>query len=149
MATPNGRVIDLTSIRERTKVKLDCGIRELRAPDDLTIEEYQVLAGLLPRYGTLIAKETRTPAEAQERIQLAQQLADMALVASPEEIAALSDVQRTLVSNLFTELCLPRLADLLQAGAAPMEDPSRGATSSPDLPASTAAPRRSGRRKSR
>lgn len=142
MATP---ILDLKTFIERPTVAIDGTPYELRNVDELSLLEYQRIAGTSRRLESIKTDEM-TDDEAAELSALADQICRMILVDVPADVHdALHDTQRMAVLQAF--ITLPRTAHLFGGRVSPGTVGTRtGASSSRGSRASTAGARSSGSR---
>ncbi len=98
-------IIDLTTPRKRTVIKMDSGTYRFRSPFDLTIAETTKVERLMPRFLELALKgHTRTLKEGEELGTLSAQVCAIGLLEGDAKTAGPSGC--VVLADFFFDLCL-------------------------------------------
>lgn len=140
--SPPPPMLDLVTTRVRPTVRIDQMLYDLRTIEDLTLEWMRWLERHSGRIHELLEARELGPAEGLELSALVDRVCRIALVAPDAVQDRLSDLQRVLVAQAFTE----RLPRSLARTSAPATEasPSTGTRRSRVSNASTAARRTTG-----
>ncbi len=143
MADP---ILDLSTLVDRPKIRIDGRLYELRSPDELSVLDSQRLTSAGKRIDALAgASDPAGEGDTRELAELIDDVTRRVLVEIPEAVfASLSQMQKLSICEVFTGLLLGRRMALAGAIArkltdSPKDTPSTGATPSRDSSASTAA----------
>lgn len=98
-------VIDLTTPRTRTVVKMDSGTYRFRSPYDLTIEETSYIDRTLLRFAELTEKgKKRTAQEAKEIVTISEKVCRLGLLEGDAKAAG--PIGQLVLADFFFDLCL-------------------------------------------
>lgn len=137
-------IIDLTTPRQRTTVKMDSGTYRFRSHYDLTIEEIERVDRAMPRFLTLTDSEKRrSKKETDELVTLARDICRIGLLeGNPKTLGPNGLV---VIADFFFNLCLQHRLRLGQVRESMVSGTKAllGDGSSPVSPSTIRAPRRS------
>lgn len=141
MASPTVPLFSLDTLTPPAFITVNGHPYDLKRGDQLTLQQYQVVQRLAPRFDTLIAQESLDDGEAQELAHILMRMCGAVLAAPADVQSSLSDNQRLQVVLAFSALSLLTPGARARATTPPPPvDPSTGASRSPDSAGSTPAP---------
>lgn len=122
-------ILDLGPLVERSKVRIDGKLYEVRTPDELTYLAHREHGKMFDRSAVLAAKKRRSKTEEAEFLRLLDRVAKQILVDVPDPVhAKLSNAQRIELIGFFGRLASARAKSRAAVMAPVTGQPTRSAT---------------------